>query len=59
MFTTLYWDLLWRHEAWLRNNPRITIQLKNLDRLAFAHGIAIDDIHEATPALKRERSAGR
>ena len=59
MLTTLYWDLLWRHEVWLRNDPRITIQLKSLDRLTSAHGIAIDDIHEATPTLKRERITGR
>ena len=33
-FTTLYWDFLMRHEALLRQNPRMAMQLKNLDRLA-------------------------
>jgi deoxyribodipyrimidine photolyase-related protein len=33
-FTTLYWDFLMRHEALLRSNPRMAMQLKNLDRLS-------------------------
>ncbi len=32
-FTTLYWDFLMRHEKLLRTNMRMTLQLKNLDRL--------------------------
>jgi deoxyribodipyrimidine photolyase-related protein len=32
-FTTLYWDFLMRHEALLRGNPRMAMQLKNLARL--------------------------
>ena len=32
-FTTLYWDFLGRHEPLLRKNPRMAMQLKNLDRL--------------------------
>jgi deoxyribodipyrimidine photolyase-related protein len=32
-FTTLYWDYLMRNELVLRRNPRMTMQLKNLDRL--------------------------
>ena len=33
-FTTLYWDFLARHQALLSRNPRMTMQLKNLDRKA-------------------------
>ena len=32
-YTTLYWDFLLRHEARLRTNQRMTMQLKNLARL--------------------------
>ena len=31
-FTTLYWDFLARHERLLRGNPRMGMQLKNLER---------------------------
>ncbi|MDX2145917.1 MAG: cryptochrome/photolyase family protein [Planctomycetota bacterium] len=33
-FTTLYWDFLHRHRATLEKNQRMTMSLKNLDRLA-------------------------
>lgn len=33
-FTTLYWDYLQRHQKTLQKNPRMTMQLKNLDRLS-------------------------
>ena len=33
-FTTLYWDFLDRHRELLRQNSRMTMQLKNLDRLS-------------------------
>ena len=33
-FTTLYWDFLMRHEPVLRQNPRMAMQMKNMDRLA-------------------------
>lgn len=33
-FTTLYWDYLLRHEAALRGNQRMAMQLKNLSRLS-------------------------
>ncbi len=32
-YTTLYWDFLMRHEALLKKNPRMAMQLKNLTRL--------------------------
>ena len=32
-FTTLYWDFLRRHRALLRRNPRMRMQVRNLDRL--------------------------
>jgi deoxyribodipyrimidine photolyase-related protein len=32
-FTTLYWDFLMRHEPLLRQNARMAMQMKNLDRL--------------------------
>jgi deoxyribodipyrimidine photolyase-related protein len=32
-FTNLYWDFLARHEALLKKNPRMAMQLKNLARL--------------------------
>jgi deoxyribodipyrimidine photolyase-related protein len=40
-FTTLYWDFLSRHEARLRGNPRMTMQLRNLSRLDAATRRAI------------------
>lgn len=32
-FTTLYWDFLLRHDDLLRKNPRMTMQMRNVDRL--------------------------
>jgi deoxyribodipyrimidine photolyase-related protein len=32
-YTTLYWDFLMRHETLLKKNPRLAMQLKNLQRL--------------------------
>lgn len=33
-FTTLYWDFLMRHESLLAKNPRIALQVKNVERLS-------------------------
>jgi deoxyribodipyrimidine photolyase-related protein len=33
-FTTLYWDFLLQHQESLKRNMRMTMQLKNLDRLS-------------------------
>ncbi|GAA6140654.1 cryptochrome/photolyase family protein [Hydrogenophaga sp. 5NK40-0174] len=35
-YTTLYWDFLQRHRATLQDNPRMRMQLKNLERLTPA-----------------------
>jgi deoxyribodipyrimidine photolyase-related protein len=40
-FTTLYWDYLIRHETTLARNPRMAMQLKNLQRLGSAEREAI------------------
>jgi deoxyribodipyrimidine photolyase-related protein len=40
-YTTLYWDFLNRHEALLKNNPRMAMQLKNLARLDATARVAI------------------
>ncbi len=42
-FTTLYWDYLMRHSAKLQKNPRMTMQLKNLERLSEDRKAAIRD----------------
>jgi deoxyribodipyrimidine photolyase-related protein len=40
-FTTLYWDFLMRHELRLAGNPRMSLQVKNLQRLGAAARAAI------------------
>ena len=40
-FTTLYWDYLMRHEATLRSNQRMALQVKNVARLKDEDRVAI------------------
>ncbi len=42
-FTTLYWDFLMRHESQLAHNQRMTMQLRNLVRIAPAKRQAIQE----------------
>ena len=42
-FTTLYWDFLLRHEPMLRKNQRMSLQIKNIDRLDMAARKKITD----------------
>ena len=42
-FTTLYWDFLARHQVMLARNPRMSLQVKNLARIAPAEMTAIAD----------------
>jgi deoxyribodipyrimidine photolyase-related protein len=43
-FTTLYWDFLMRHEKLLRQNQRMSLQVKNLDRLNAGTRLEIQDL---------------
>ena len=40
-FTTLYWDFLLRHEALLKKNQRMQLQLRNLNRIEDSEKAAI------------------
>ncbi len=42
-FTTLYWDFLERNRETLAANPRMTLQVRNLDRIDSAEMAAIRD----------------
>jgi deoxyribodipyrimidine photolyase-related protein len=49
-FTTLYWDFLARHEKRLAANPRMALQVKNLQRIGPDERAAI---RERAAALRR------
>jgi deoxyribodipyrimidine photolyase-related protein len=51
-FTTLYWDFLTRHETLLRQNARMAMQLKNLDRL-------VPEVREAIAAQAQAHRAAQ
>ncbi len=49
-FTTLYWDFLMRHGSLLARNPRMALQVKNLQRLEASQQQAIG---ERAAAIRR------
>lgn len=51
-FTTLYWDFLMRHEVLLRQNQRMSLQVKNADRLTSTERKAIQ---EQASAIRTQR----
>lgn len=50
-FTTLYWDFLDRHRDRLLKNPRMSLQVKNLNRISDAE---MDDIRARASRLKTQ-----
>lgn len=54
-FTTLYWDFLLRHRSTLEKNPRMALQVRNLNRLDSDRILAIQ--HQAT--IHRRQVLGR
>jgi deoxyribodipyrimidine photolyase-related protein len=57
-FTTLYWDYLDRHADTLAKNPRMLMQLKNLNRLSESQRAAITEQAQAHRASVAPNSAG-
>jgi deoxyribodipyrimidine photolyase-related protein len=53
-YTTLYWDFLIRHESTLADNPRMTLQLRNLARKPGPERAAISAQAEALRTTLRE-----
>ncbi|MFW2480671.1 MAG: cryptochrome/photolyase family protein, partial [Lentimonas sp.] len=53
-FTTLYWDYLIRHQNSLRGNNRMSLQLRNLDRLSTEECL---DIAEAANHIRDNSNA--
>jgi deoxyribodipyrimidine photolyase-related protein len=56
-FTTLYWDYLDRHADMLAKNPRMLMQLKNLNRLTPAQREAIGTQAQSLRANKKAHQA--
>lgn len=54
-FTTLYWDFLLRHEEQLSSNPRMTMQLRNLNRVGDKWR---DRIRERADWIRRHPEVG-
>jgi len=54
-FTTLYWDFLARHQTRLERNPRMALQVKNLQRVP-PQEMAL--IHERAQALRQDGAKG-
>ena len=42
-YTTLYWYFLMQHASWLRQNPRMAMAYKNLDRIPEGEQAAISE----------------
>jgi deoxyribodipyrimidine photolyase-related protein len=54
-FTTLYWDFLARHQVRLARNPRMALQVKNLQRVAPEE---VAQIRERAQALRQGQVKG-
>ncbi len=57
-FTTLYWRFLDKHESALKSNPRMAMQLKNLQRLTLEERTAISaqaEVHLASAGAPHKR----
>ena len=55
-FTTLYWDFLARHRAFLAKNARRLLQVKNLDRLSEE---SLREIRHRAAALRATAGGGK
>ena len=55
-FTTLYWDFLARHQEFLRKNRRMSLQVKNIDRLDTSE---LRAVRKQADALRSRLAAGR
>ena len=55
-FTTLYWDFLLRHEAVLRKNQRMQLQVRNIDRIESAEKVLIQRQASAIRSAARKEA---